>query len=652
MSGPKPTFQAHVYSNLSSVSFSLSSYSTFLSGLPDLGSFSTSLSDISTSVSGVATLVGGFPDFITIATSLSDLKTSLSAVVGGGGGGSTTEAQTFQLDAASGALGAYNHASQSQLFSHFPTTLDISGNSRPFYMDTNNEHFFTTTKLVRGNGLFITADDSTVTLFDSFSNSFTKEYILIDAKRQNLVKGSAIRVFNDWDPTSLSVGTFTVATVEPLFSLTGCSYSMFPPGPNMWASSSCRTLAQTIQTNQDLSTIYVMRGYSDFQSQSATFPSASLYWAFRPGDSLTSLSAPEVSSYYVRQNELDLTINPRLTSISSYFVPLLPNEDSWALLRISSVSASATVYQYNSQSGLGNFGNYGEVFFGSQTSLSYIGGFEWNTSLSSLVINKNQFLFFYSDSNNVSPVSYSDNIYLCVGDSCTQIVTGSMGSYTLQTGFHSMSANDLLTTYTLIRSYEDFFGGALDSITLLQSVSLYNHPYSLTTLTMITSALKGHVLGDVQPQENLTFVNKSLSTNYSVSDKYSKIPSILNPSDVLLNAPLLSPFVYKESNTNFVLYNSTTGPYRTVTIRLDTVSFNSYSGANQLSLTFNHSLTSVTNFVNFGGGPSILVANDSKTVNIGIPYVEFSISSAFSFDIVFNDFPSSLLMSYTTITGV
>ena len=638
MSGPKPTFQAHVYSNLSSLSFSLSSFSTYLTGLPDFSTVSTSLSDISTSLTAL-------PDF---TTSLSDLKTSLSAVVGGGG---TTEAQTFQLDAASGALGAYNHASQSQLFSHFPTTLDISGNSRPFYMDTNNEHFFTTTKLFRGNGLFITADDSTVTLFDSFSGSFTKEHILIDAKRQNLVKGSAIRIFNDWDPTSLSVGTFTVATVEPVFSLTGCSYSMFPPGPNMWASSSCRTLAETIQTNQDLSTIYVMRGYSDFQSQSISFPSASLYWAFRPGDSLTSLSAPEVSSYYVRQDELDLTRNPRLTSISSYFVPLLPNEDSWALLRISSVSASATVYQYNSQSGLGNFNNYGDVFFGSQTSLSYIGGFEWNTSLSSFVMNPNQFLFFYSDSNNVSSLTYGDNIYFCGGTLCTQMVTGSMAtSYTFQSGFHTLSALDLLNTYSLIRVYEDTFPGAFDSITELQSVSLYNHPFSLTTLTMITSALKGHVLGDVQPQENLTFVNKSLSTNYSVSDKYSKIPSILNPADVQLNAPLLSPFLYKESNTTLLLYNSTTGPYRTVTIRLDTVSFNTYSGGNQLSLTFNTSFSTINNFVNFGDTPTANTADNNRTVNIVVPNIEFSISSPFSVDIVFNDFPSSLLMSYSTLS--
>ncbi len=644
MAAPKPTFQAYAYSSLNALGITVNSNTATLT------SYSTALGEVSTSHSNVLL------QFASLSTSLTDIKTSLSLL--GGGGSSITEAQSFQLESMDTALMDYKGESISGLYPYFPTFINPESDMsfRPFYMNVNDPHFFTTSKLIRNNGLVMTNDNSTGALNASFTSGTQKDRILIDTARNPLTKSSAVRVFNDWEPTSLSIGTVTVATLKPAFSISNCSYSMFPEGPNMWVSSSCHTQAQQIQENQDLSTVYVFKGYSDYQSLSSAHSHSSIYWAFFPGYSLTDLTyGPELNSYVKYLSDTEYVLDPSKNPLQayyidtynvqgSYFTPLIANEDSWGM-----GVYDIPVIQYSSRTGLSNFSNLSQAFLGSQTSLSFIGGFTSVTSLTDFTMTKNQFLF-YRTAMDGNLLPYVDGFYFCAGTLCSNIAVrpDTLSSYTFHTDFMSLTHADLFTTYSLIKVHDgSAIGTALTSISILQSTSLYNHPFSLTSLTMITDAYVSQVLGDVQPQENLTFVNKSISTSHFTNDKYSKIPSILNPSNVIVNEPTYTPYIYANSSSVFQLWSSVSGPYKTVTVRLDSLSLLDYVGPN-LDLYFNHSISSLTDFSNGSFSNWGYNDNSSKSVNIIIP--QFStFNGSFSFNVLFNDFPSTLQMSYTIL---
>ena len=647
--------------SVSDLGFSVGSFSTSLSDLGfSVGSLSTSVSDLGFSVGSLSTSVSDLGFSVgSLSTSVSDVNTSLSSLYNSvtylyGQMQTNPEAQSFQIQTVQGALERFNGSSVSTMLDTFPVVFDVTGASktkfRPFYMNTSHSHFFTTTNFVRRNGLIVTNDDYDVTLHSSFqTNTELYDYLLIDAARIPLVSGSSIRVFNDWSPTSITYGTSSVATVKPAFSLTGCSYTMFPPGTNSWAQSACLPMFQAIQSRSDFSTIYVARGYVDIQSLSTSFPSASLYWAFVPTNSVTSLSAPEMSSYILNSNsQLDLTLNIRQiqTASASYFVPLLPHEDSWNII-LNAKSAT----QYSFSAGLGNFPNLDGPTWGSQTSLSFIGGFEWNTSISYFSMSTGQFLFFYSDSNNIN-ITSSDGIYYCADSvKCNGIISSFDNSVTfqLQSQFHGLSAASLTAAYGLLRVFDgtETFTGAFDSISALQSISFNLHPFELDPLTMITEAKIGRMISTVQPQENLTLVNKSPSLRYWEKDRYAKIPSILNPSNVTVSTFIHSPILLSETTNGFFLWTSLSGPFQTVTMKLDSVTFYDYTSTDSLHLVFPAKISTLTNPINMGGLTFTYNNAGSKSVAVTIPNTTVFTGGSFSFDVVFNTFPDSLWMSYS-----
>ena len=650
--------------SLSDLGFSVGSLSTSVSDLGfSVGSLSTSVSDLGFSVGSLSTSVSDLGFSVgSLSTSVSNVNTSLTSLYNSvtylyGQMQTNPEAQSFQIQTVQGALETFNGSSASGILDNFPIVFDVTGASktkfRPFYMNTSNSHFFTTTNFVRRNGLMVTNDDYDVTLHSFFqTNTQLYDYLLIDAARIPLVSGSSIRVFNDWSPTSITYGTTSVAAVKPAFSLTGCSYSMFPPGTNSWALSACQPMFQAIQSRSDFSTVYVARGYVDVQSLSASFPSASLYWAFVPTNSVTSLSAPEMSSYILNSNsQLDLSLNIRQiqTASASYFVPLLPNEDSWNII-LNAKSAT----QYSLSAGLGNFPSVDGITWGSQTSLSFIGGFEWNTSLSYFSMSANQFFFFYSNSNAVGS-SMSDGIYYCVNShSCTSAASVTAdGSFTFnETGFHLLDATALELQYGLIRVFDgaasdQSISSAFDSISALQSISFNLHPFELDPLTMITEAKIGRIISTVQPQENLTLVNKSPSVLYWEKDRYAKIPSILNPSNVTVSTFIYSPILLSETTNGFLLWTSLSGPFQTVTMKLDSVTFYDYTSTDSLHLVFPTKISTLTNPINMGALTFTYNNAGSKSVAVTIPNTTTFPGGSFSFDVVFNTFPDSLWMSYS-----
>jgi hypothetical protein len=463
-----------------------------------------------------------------------------------------------------GTINGYDYKVTDSLFPVQPVPYVGQGfasnsNFRPYQVNLNSEHFLTSSAYFKNNALLIGAGLPTDLAPGPLSNS---NYLMVDQSRFSQSKGTTLRVYSAQEPTEFQHGTYTMLTMQPFFSYTGCSWSINDDSASTRQfSQTCAFLAKSL--SGDSSTVYV---YGSYESNSAN--NTLLYWAQIPLQG-TEVSGPVTGYGPVNYTLLKSDTQLLLTSISNpiyvggtqrqRWVPLLPGEDWWP------IAAYGSVTQYQSATGFGSWPSAGQPLGGSQgsfTSLSFIGTyiatdgtFPGGLSYSDFNPTLGSFFIRMEVAQNSGANSWTDNIFFCastasaassdpnVNYSCSAIAPRTLtdGYSTFSTNLATYNDETLFSNFGLVRG-----ANAWASITSLLSISTARNIFSLTASpsnsitgvydALLQSLVKGNAISDVQPQENLSLVYNASSTFWSTPPYYWKIPSVMNPKNIQFNS--------------------------------------------------------------------------------------------------------------------
>lgn len=661
--------------------FSASAGGSIVTLLSDVGTLQTNVGTLQTDVgtvqgdvSGLTTTVNSYTTVLdSHIVSLSQHHVSLSELSAMQGSFSasfsnlTVSAASIPSSFNLGGINGYNYFVDNPLFPvqtypYIGQSFASSSMFRPFQLDQNSAHFLSTSAYFTNNALMVTNPIASGLAPGKLSNS---NYLLVDETRVSITQAKTMRVYSAADPTDYKIGTYTLASVKPFFSYTGCSYSIndYVDSPRNF-SLSCAPLAATLFG--DSSTVYVYGAY-----ESNTSNSTMMYWAQLPKrePNATSSAAvgyqPEQLSYFKSGTVLSLEAgsNP-LNNLNLYqqFVPLLPGEDWYAAV------AWGSVTQYQSATGFGSWPDASRPAGnaqGSFTSLSFIGAFNTAGSYTDFSPTLGQF-FLRSQNAKTFTDSEADNIFYCastataaspdpnVNASCSAIAAlNGSGLYTLSVNPSGVTDENLYSLYGLVRGRN-----AWASITERLSISTANNVFSITagmttgsTTTpiydaLLSSLLKGVPITDIQPQENLSLVNNYSSTYWASPPNYWKIPSVLNPSNIQFN-PTFSTIVLSQTAL-YLLGTATTavgGFLSQVRANLDPGTFQVTIPPPFISFQFN---TPIQAYSQSLGASLTTGATSDYAINFSV--TQFDTKPSAYVDFYFRTYTPQINVSYSTET--